>query len=268
DLSSTISGAAQPQITRQGLSPFKIPLPPLSIQEEIVAEIEGYQKIIDGAKSVVANYKPKIDIDPDWEMVELRNIGKVRMCKRIFKKQTSVEGDVPFYKIGTFGKEADAFISNDLFTEFRDKFSYPKKGDVLISTSGTIGRTVVFDGEPAYFQDSNIVWIANDESRVLNSFLNAYYQQINWRPATGVTIARLYNKIIEETKVPIPPIGTQRQIVAQIEKEQALINSNKQLIEIFEQKIKDRIAKVWGVEKTEKETLNMTDEPVAEYEKT
>jgi restriction endonuclease S subunit len=137
---------------------------------------------------------------------------------------------------------------------------------VLISTSGTIGRTVVFDGKPAYFQDSNIVWISNDESKVLNSFLNAYYQQINWRPATGVTIARLYNKIIEETKVPIPLIETQRQIVAQIEKEQALVNANKQLIEIFEQKIKDRIAKVWGEEKTEKvEELSMAAESNETY---
>jgi type I restriction enzyme M protein len=225
----------------------KIPLPPISIQEEIVAEIEGYQKIIDGAKAVVANYKPKIEIDPDWEMVELGEVGKVSMCKRVFKEQTSLFGDIPFYKIGTFGREPDAFISHELFTAYRNKFSYPKKGDVLISTSGTIGRTVVFDGNPAYFQDSNIVWIANDESKVLNSFLNAYYQMIKWRPAEGVTIARLYNKIIEETKVPVPPIETQRQIVAQIEKEQALVDANKQLIEIFEQKIKDRIARVWGV---------------------
>lgn len=245
-IKATAEGGTVGTYTITNANHTKIPLPPLAVQEEIVAEIEGYQKIIDGAKAVVANYKPKIDIDPEWEMVELGEVGKVCMCKRIFKEQTSVEGDVPFYKIGTFGKEPDAFISNELFQEFRDKFSYPKKGDVLISTSGTIGRTVVFDGEPAYFQDSNIVWIANDETRVLNSFLNAYYQQINWRPATGVTIARLYNKIIEETRVPIPPLETQRQIVAQIEKEQELVNANKQLVEIFEQKIKDRISKVWG----------------------
>lgn len=233
-------------INRKELSGIQIPLPPLSIQEEIVAEIEGYQKIIDGAKAVVANYKPKIDIDPEWELVELGEIGKVCMCKRIFKEQTTAEGDVPFYKIGTFGKEPDAFISNEIFSEFRNKFSYPKKGEVLISTSGTIGRTVVFDGEPAYFQDSNIVWIANDETKALNAYLNVYYQQINWRPAEGVTIARLYNKIIEETKIPLPSLETQRQIVAQIEKEQELVNANKKLVEIIKQKIKDRIAKVWG----------------------
>jgi type I restriction enzyme M protein len=246
-LNRTVMGVAIKNVASvKVLKELQIPLPPLSVQEEIVAEIEGYQKIIDGAKLVVDNYKPKINIDAEWEMVKLGEIGKVSMCKRIFKEQTTLEGNIPFYKIGTFGKKADAFISDELFSEYQKRFSYPKKGAVLISTSGTIGRTVVFDGEPAYFQDSNIVWIANSESKVLNSYLNAYYQQINWRPATGVTIARLYNKIIEETKVPIPPIETQHQIVTQIKKEQEMVKANKQLIEIFDQKVKDRISKVWG----------------------
>ena len=83
------------------LKELQIPLPPLSIQEEIVAEIEGYQKIIDGAKMVVENYKPQIDINTDWEMVELGEVGKICMCKRVFKEQTNDHGDVPFYKIGT-----------------------------------------------------------------------------------------------------------------------------------------------------------------------
>ena len=87
------------------------------------------------------------------------------------KDQTSAVGDVPFFKIGTFGKEPDAYISRELFEEYRKKYSYPKKGEILISCSGTIGRTVVFDGNDAYFQDSNIVWIKNDESIVLNRYL-------------------------------------------------------------------------------------------------
>jgi type I restriction enzyme S subunit len=78
------------------------------------------------------------------------------------KFQTSDTGDIPFYKIGTFGKEADAFISKELYNEFRKKYNFPKKGDILLSAAGTIGRTVVYDGKPAYFQDSNIVWIENN----------------------------------------------------------------------------------------------------------
>lgn len=79
------------------------------------------------------------------------------MCKRIMKHQTSDIGEVPFFKIGTFGKEADAFISYELYDEYKNKYSFPRKGEILISASGTIGRTVIYDGQDAYFQDSNII---------------------------------------------------------------------------------------------------------------
>ena len=88
------------------------------------------------------------------------------------KNQTNSESGIPFYKIGTFGKVADAYISNEVYEEYKKLYSYPKKGDILMSASGTIGRTVVFNGEPSYFQDSNIVWVDNDETKVLNSYLN------------------------------------------------------------------------------------------------
>ena len=51
------------------LADIQIPLPPLEVQQEIVAEIEGYQKVIDGARTVIDNYRPHIPIDPDWPMV-------------------------------------------------------------------------------------------------------------------------------------------------------------------------------------------------------
>ena len=240
-------GGGQPHIYPKNFDNWEIPLPPLEIQEQIVKEIEGYQKIIDGAKMVVDNYNPTIKIKPDWEMVELGDIGKISMCKRVFKEQTTDLGDVPFYKIGTFGGEPDAFITQELFNEFQSKFSYPKKGDVLISTSGTIGKTVVFDGKPAYFQDSNIVWIANNEEKISNKFLNIYYKIIKWAPAEGGTIARLYNNLIQETKIPHPSHSEQLEIVQRVEQEQQLVTANKQLITIFEQKIKDKINEVWGV---------------------
>lgn len=240
-------GGGQPHIYPKHFDNWDIPLPPIEIQEDIVKEIEGYQKIIDGAKMVVDNYKPTISIKPEWEMIGLGEIGKISMCKRVFKEQTTDNGDVPFYKIGTFGREPDAFITQELFTEYQTKFSYPKKGDILISTSGTIGKTVVFDGIPAYFQDSNIVWIANDETKISNKFLYYYYQIIKWIPAEGGTIARLYNNLIQETKIPLPSDSEQEEIVQRLEQEQELVNANKQLIAIFEQKIKDKINEVWGV---------------------
>ena len=143
----------------------------------------------------------------------LGDIGSICMCKRIMKNQTSVDGDVPFYKIGTFGGKADAYISIELFEEYKEKYSYPKIGDILISAAGTIGRTVIFDGEPSYFQDSNIVWIDNDEKLVMNKFLYYYYQLQPWQVSTGGTIARLYNDNIARARLPVPPLEVQREIV-------------------------------------------------------
>ena len=146
-----------------------------------------------------------------WEVKRLGDLGPVSMCKRVMKDQTASTGDVPFYKIGTFGKQADAYINRDLYEEFKSKHSFPQKGDILISAAGTIGRTVVYDGEPAYFQDSNIVWIANDEELATNEFLNFAYQKVNWRTDDN-TIARLYNDNLRSIKVALPSLPEQQKI--------------------------------------------------------
>ena len=149
------------------------------------------------------------------------------MCKRIMKNETSAEGDVPFYKIGTFGGTPNAYISRETYEKYKSKYSYPSKGDILISAAGTIGRTVIFDGEPAYFQDSNIVWLANDESQVLNEFLYYWYQTNPWKVSTGGTIARLYNDNITGAKVPVLPIETQKRIVYALKNFDAVCNELK-----------------------------------------
>jgi len=148
-----------------------------------------------------------------WEVKSLGELGKVSMCKRILKKQTLPIGDIPFYKIGTFGKVPNAFISKEIYEEYRSKYSFPKKGDILLSASGTIGRRVIYDGKPAYFQDSNIVWINNDEKSVLNEYLYKFYGFCDWNPSKGATIARLYNADLRKIKIPIPPLAEQKQIV-------------------------------------------------------
>src|ERR1039458_2444277 len=106
----------------------------------------------------------------EWERKKLGDIGDVKMCRRVFNNETTSNGSIPFYKIGTFGKEADTYISQDLYNDYRQKFSFPNKGDILISAAGTIGRTIIYDGEDAYFQDSNIVWIENKQSLISNDF--------------------------------------------------------------------------------------------------
>ncbi|MGL2895730.1 restriction endonuclease subunit S [Helicobacter pylori] len=147
----------------------------------------------------------------NWQRVRLGDIGKPCMCKRVMKHQTTRYGEIPFYKIGTFGNTADAFISKKLFLEYKTKYSFPKKGDILISASGTIGRAVIYDGKPAYFQDSNIVWIDNDETLVKNDFLFYAYSNIKWN-TEHTTILRLYNDNFRNTLIPLPPLNEQAAI--------------------------------------------------------
>ncbi|GAA9913369.1 hypothetical protein VN0823_00940 [Helicobacter pylori] len=129
------------------------------------------------------------------------------------KHQTTRYGEIPFYKIGTFGNTADAFISKKLFLEYKTKYSFPKKGDILISASGTIGRAVIYDGKPAYFQDSNIVWIDNDETLVKNDFLFYLLSNFDFKNFTsGSIIPHIYFKDYKEKTIFLPPLNEQSAI--------------------------------------------------------
>ena len=278
-LNRVIAGANIKNINKSILGEFQIPLPPLSIQEEIVAEIEGYQKIIDGAKAVVENYRPKIDIDPDWEMVELGKHCKIK-GGNAFKSTDYVDEGVQLIRMGNVKQ---MFFDKDNSPSFLPTFfidEHPNyvlvKGDLIVSMTGTVGKE----------DYGNVCQIDVDDKFLLNQRvgkfeiktgdldqLYLYYiaqtdsfkKQLFANSSGGVRQSNISNKGIESILIPLPPIATQTAIVLQIEKEIEIVYGNKQLIEIFEQKIKDRIAKVWGVEK--EQIINMAAEPQVEYEK-
>jgi len=145
----------------------------------------------------------------EWEKVKLGDISEIRMCRRIFSWQTTRSGDIPFFKIGTFGKQPDAYISNTLYKEYKSRYSFPEEGDILLSASGTIGRAVIFDGKPSYFQDSNIIWLIINKEKICNEYLYYCYQIITWPFPEGSTISRLYNGIIHITEILLPPLSEQ-----------------------------------------------------------
>ena len=151
----------------------------------------------------------------EWVEKRLGEIGTLAMCKRIYQEETSKSGDVPFYKIGTFGQDADAYISKDKYEQFKLLYRFPNKGDVLISAAGTIGRTVIYDGRPSYFQDSNIVWLAHNGKQILNSFLFYVYQRIEWN-TENTTIARLYNNNFNNTAILFPISLAEQSAIANI----------------------------------------------------
>jgi len=227
-------GGGQPLVTASDIKKIEIPLPPLEIQNEIVRILDTFtahtaelQAELQARKEQFEYYRNKLltfdENDEGVKWMKLGEIGNTCMCKRIMKHQTSDIGEVPFFKIGTFGKEADAFISYELYDEYKNKYSFPRKGEILISASGTIGRTVIYDGQDAYFQDSNIIWIQNDESKVLNKYLYYYYQIIEWN-VEGGTIKRLYNTNLSKTIIAYPPLSEQKRIISILDKFESLVN--------------------------------------------
>lgn len=225
-----------PSLTQKVLNNIEILVPPLGIQREIVRILDNFTNLaaelaaeLAARQKQYAFYRNKLltfgKIEgARIERIPLGDIGSICMCKRILKSQTNTVGGVPFYKIGTFGKKADSYISQETFDEYRSKYNFPKKGDVLISAAGTIGRTVVYDGEPAYFQDSNIVWIDNDESIVLNSYLRYCYELKPWKASEGGTIPRLYNDNIAKAVIAVPPIEEQKRVVSILDRFDAICN--------------------------------------------
>ena len=224
----------------QILKSLKIKLPPLPEQDRIVSILETWDKSIEKiTQKIKAKNQIKKALMRDlltskirltgftdtWKILKLGEVGKVSMCKRIFQSETLFSGDIPFFKIGTFGKAPDAFISKEIYQEYKNKYSFPKKGEILISASGTIGRTVVYDGNPAYFQDSNIVWISNDEKKVINSFLYYVYKITEWHTDSS-TIARLYNDNLRRIKIHVPSIEEQEEIA------EILITADKEITEL------------------------------------
>ncbi len=170
-----------------------------------------------------------------WPKVKLGEIGRVAMCKRVLNRETTDTGEIPFFKIGTFGKKANAFITRDKFEYYRTHYSYPKKGNVLISAAGTIGRLVVFNGESAYFQDSNIVWLEHDGQRLCDKYLYYFLLGHEWQFTQGATIQRLYNDDVRNTEIPLPPLPVQRRIADILSAYDDLIENNRRRIAILEE---------------------------------
>ena len=171
-------------------------------------------------------------IPDDWEVKTLGEIGEPCMCKRILKEQTSSTGDIPFYKIGTFGGIPDAYISRELFEQYKEQYNYPKKGTLLLSAAGTIERVVVFDGKDSYFQDSNIVWIDNDETKVTNDFLFYCYSRMQWKTEEGGIVSRLYNANLKSTSFIAPKsLAEQQRIAKALSDVDALISTTEKLIQ-------------------------------------
>jgi type I restriction enzyme M protein len=250
-------GIAMTHITKSGMEERKIPLPPLSIQQEIVSDIDNYQKIIDGARQVVENYKPCIDIDPEWDMVELGEVCTINPKKSEIK-DLSPDLEVSFVPMADINENLMTFEPKQVkpLHEVIKSYTYFQNSDVLLARvtpcfeNGKAGIAANLKNSIGF--GSSEYTVIRCKERVLPTWIYIWVTTDSFRNSgklrmTGTGgLQRVPNDFITTYIIPVPVIKTQEDLINQIHIEQGYIESTKKLIHIYEQKIKDRIAKVWG----------------------
>ena len=260
-IESIATGSSQKGLYLNQVRELEIPLPPLEIQQQIVAEIESYQKIIDGAKQVVNNYKPTISINPDWEMATLDEL-----CDFIDyrgKTPTKTESGVRLItaknvRKGYIDIEPQEFIGLNDYDKVMTR-GIPQKDDVLFTTEAPLGNVALLDLDERISLAQRIILLRPKHKNLLSRFLVQALLDSNTQTrienyASGSTVLGIKQSSLREIEIPVPPIEQQELIVKAIDEEKQLVNANKRLIEIFEEKIKTKIGEVWGV-KEEVETV-------------
>ena len=254
---SQLKGAQLPRIGWTSFAELQIPLPPLDIQKQIVAEIEGYQKIIDGARAVVDNYRPHIDIDPSWPMVELGEVCSFKNGLNFGKSTSGTQIKI----VGVSDFQANLFVStsslDQVFLQRKPDVEYfLKQGDVLFVRSNgnpdLVGRSIIVPktDEEITFSGFTIRGRFHDK-RTIPLFFALFFKSSDFSEmiktvSRGASIRNLSQGILSELRIPLPPLAIQKAIVAEIEAEQALVASTRELITRFEKKIQAVLAKVWG----------------------
>ncbi|MCC6151633.1 MAG: N-6 DNA methylase [Planctomycetes bacterium] len=246
---------AYPSLRLTEIGSIEIPLPPLDVQKEIVAEIEGYQKVIDGARAVLDNYRPRIPIHPDWPMVELAEVARFQEGPGILAKDFRKEG-VPLVRLAGLGGstvtlEGCNYLDSEMVAEKWNHFRL-RVGDILVSTSASFGRPAIVTSaaEGAVFYTGLIRFqplSASLDPKYLETFLGspAFLDQAE-SLATGSSIRHFGPVHLKQMRIHLPPLATQEAIVADIEAEQALVTGNRELIARMEKKIQATLARVWG----------------------
>ena len=229
------SGGTFKEISKTHFSNLEIPLPPLGEQERIVAELEGYRKVIEGARQILASYKPTIRIDPEWPIMPLGDVITLQRGYDLPKTQFA-KGDVPV--VGSNG----IIGYHDVGKE--------KGPGVVTGRSGTIGKVHFIDYE--YYWPHNTALFVRDFKGNDQKFVMYLLQSIDLK-SLGENVAAvpsLDRKNAHRIPVPLPPFDVQQRIVAELEAERKLVEANRELIERMEAKIKAKLAEVWGDEAT------------------
>lgn len=204
----------------------------IATQQSLIETLKKYKR---GVVSKLISGTLAFDDSSDMVLKRVGDFCEVQMCKRIFKEQTSPIGEVPFYKIGTIGSKPDAYITRTLYDEYRKKYSFPRKGEFLISCAGTVGKCVLYNGEDSYYQDSNIVWLRNNSEDVTNEYLYVLVSNVDWSTLNSTTITRIYNDNLRDLSFYIPSVQMQHKITSFIFALTNRINKEQETLEKIQQ---------------------------------
>jgi type I restriction enzyme M protein len=220
------------RVPRSYVEDFQIPLPPLEVQKEIVVEIEGYQKVINGANAVLDNYRPHIPIHPDWPMVELGEVCDLYQPKTITQQDLVEDG--PYLVFG-----ANGVIGR--YNQYNHE-----EAEVLITCRGATCGTVNMS-KPKSWITGNAMVAKPKDGRLSKNFLFSLLKGADLTPTiSGSAQPQITRQGLAPFTIPLPPLATQQSIVAEIETEQTLVAGNRELIERFEKKIQVTLARIWG----------------------
>lgn len=241
---------AYPSINSNDVGDIYITLPPLEVQQEIVAEIEGYQKLIDGARQVVDSWKPQIEINPDWDMVRLGEVGELKYG---FTASAEEQGTARFIRITDISENGFLIKTEPKYTNISDNnIDYLlKKGDLLVALTGaTYGKTLLFNENIKAIYASYLIRIRFLNENIIPDYYWAFSQSENyWIQArslmTGGGQPQFNGNALKEISFPLPPLEIQQEIVAKIEAERKAVDGCRELIKIYEEKIKRVIDRVW-----------------------
>jgi len=240
-------------------SKIEIPLPPLEIQRQLVDEIAAHQRIIDGARQVIEGWKPDIELElneslPDgmneWESVKLGDICETSSGGTPLrsKKEFYENGTIPWLKSG---EVAQGFVidTEEKITELGLKNSSAKifpVNTVLVAlygaTAGQVGLLKI-----AATTNQAVCGIFPTKKFIpeyLYLFLKSktdYLVSIS----SGGAQPNISQAIVRQLEIPLPPLEIQREIVARIETERAIVHGNRELIRIYEEKVRKVIERVW-----------------------
>ena len=249
--------AGQQRLPMSFIESYEIPLPPLEEQERIVAELDGYRKVIEAAHQIISSYKPSIPIDPTWPLLAVGDVVKFISGITLSIPKCEDPAGIPILSISNVSEDGALILDavRTVRVPGNKKANIVQKGDLLFNwrngSRRLVGKTALWTIGERYIFGSFLLGIRPDPERIDSHYLwvllNTYRREGRYQQMMRQNVNGLFNREeLKAVEIPVPPLATQQEIVAGIKDERTMVESNRKLIDIFEKKSHAKLAEVWG----------------------